>query len=113
MINLWSGGIVVAPYLSPCMEAFITWKASWRYGYLAYGILNVIGWFMIIFIADETWYSRNTIGISEKPVKKSKFHRLVGIEQWPSLRAHGPTFAQAAARPFIAISKVPVFLAVV
>lgn len=112
MINLWSGGIVVAPYLSPMMEAFITWKADWRWGFLVYSLLNVIGLVLIIVFADETWYNRRETDI-EKPAKGPKWRRLLGLEQWPVMRTHGPTFIQAATRPLIAIAKVPVLLAVV
>lgn len=112
MINLWSGGIVVAPYLSPMMEAFITWRADWRWGFLVYSIMNLVGWFLIIIFLDETWYDRRLSGAQNRP-KGAKWRRLLGIEQWPAMRASGTTFAQAAARPFIAISKIPVFLAVV
>lgn len=112
MINLWSGGIVVAPYLSPMVEAFITWKADWRWGYLAYSLLNVIGLVLILAFADETWYNRQHTDI-EKPVKGPKWRRLLGIEQWSTMRTHGPTFVQAATRPLIAISKLPILLAMI
>lgn len=111
MINLWSGGIVVAPYLSPMIEAFIIWKNDWRWGFLVYAILNVVGWLAIVIYAEETWYPRNAS--RTKAEKGPKWRRLIGIEQWPEMRIHGPTFMQAAARPFIAISKIPVLLAVV
>ena len=103
---------MVAPYLSPMVEAFITWKADWRWGYLVYSILNVVGWILIVAFADETWYNRRE-PTSEKPVKRGKWRRLIGIEQWPNMRRNGPTFAQACARPVIAISKVPVLLTIV
>lgn len=112
MINLWSGGIVVAPYLSPMMEAFITWRADWRWGYLVYAILNLIGWFAIVLFADETWFPRNTSGIAQTS-RQPRWRRILGLEQFPTMRAHGMSFGQAAARPIIAISKVPVLLAVV
>lgn len=112
MINLWSGGIVVAPYLSPMMEAFITWRADWRWGYLVYSILNLVGWILIIICAEETWYPRRDSQI-ERPEKRAKWRRLLGVEQWPTIRAYGPTFAQAALRPVIAISKLPVLLAII
>lgn len=102
----------MAPYLSPCVEAFITWKADWRWGYLVYSIMNVFAWLLIVVVADETWNTRKYAS-SVQLEKKSKIRRLIGIEQWPSLRANGPTFAQAVARPLVAISKVPVLLAVV
>lgn len=113
MINIWSGGVIVAPYLSPLIEAFITWKADWPWGFLVYSILNVVGWFLIIFWADETWYARSLSGTSAPPpVKRSRVKRLLGQEQWPYMRANGATFTKAVMRPIIAMSKVPVFLTV-
>lgn len=112
MINLWSGGIVVAPYVSPMIEAFITWKADWRWGYLVYSIMNLVGLVIIVLFLDETWYSRSK-DAPIKRVKQSRIKRLIGIEQWSYMRPNGPSFLQAAARPFIAISKIPVLLSVI
>ena len=112
MINIWSGGVIVSPYLSPLVEAFITWKAHWAWGFLTYSILNVVGLVVIIVFAEETWYNR-AVSPSQQPVKRSHFKRLLGMEQWRGMRQNGPTFVQAVARPFIAISKIPVLLSVV
>ena len=112
MINIWSGGVVVAPYLSPLVEAFITWKSDWPWGFLVYSILNVVGLVIIVLWADETWYARKPSGIPNPPVRKGRAQRLLGIEQWPYMRENGATFTRAFARPLVAISKVPVLLTV-
>jgi len=112
MINIWSGGIVVAPYLAPMVEAFITWKASWRWSFLVYSLLNVVGWFTIVLLADETWYDRSR-STTVQPRRSSRVQRLLGVAQRKAMRKTGPTFMQSVAKPSIAISKIPVLLAVI
>lgn len=114
IVNIWSGGVIVAPYLSPLVEAFITWKTKWNWGFLIYSIMNLVGLTMIIFGADETWYARSPSGRSTgaPPVRTNRWKRLVGIEQWSYMRQNGATLMRAFARPVVAISKIPVLLTV-
>jgi hypothetical protein len=93
------------------VESFITWKASWRWGFWVYTILSILGLVMILLIGDETWYDRSRAG-EKIPAKRSRLLRLVGVEQWRPMRSAGLTFSHAVSRPFVAIFKIPVALSV-
>ncbi|KAK4888847.1 hypothetical protein LTR27_012308 [Elasticomyces elasticus] len=112
MINIWSGGVIVSPYLGPLVESFITWKASWRWGFWVHTILSVIALVLLILVCDETWYSRSKQTGSRGP-RKGWLHRLLGIAQWSAMRESGASFMRALSRPIIAISKLPVLLCVI
>lgn len=105
-INLWSGGIILSPYLGPFTAAFVIWKLSWRWAYWIYSILNAVGLILIVLM-DETYYDR-TLSQEEQPEWKSRFLRIIGIERRPR-----GTFLRSTTRPFIASSKIPVALIVV
>ena len=57
---------------------------------------------------DETFYRRDVLP-NQQPQRKSRWLRLVGVEQWRK-NLIGNSLGQAVSRPLIAISKVPVFL---
>jgi MFS family permease len=42
-INIWSGGVILSPYLGPLTAAFIIWHTTWRWAYGIYAILNGVG----------------------------------------------------------------------
>lgn len=105
-INLWSGAIILSPYLGPFTAAFVIWKLSWRWCYWIYTILNAVGLLLILLI-DETYYDRS-IPASMQPPWKSRILRLIGVERHPR-----GTFLRSIVRPFIAVTKLPVLLIVI
>ncbi|KAL8870789.1 MAG: hypothetical protein Q9174_003242, partial [Haloplaca sp. 1 TL-2023] len=106
-INIWSGAIIVSPYLGPLITAFIINKMRWPATFWVFTGLNALCWIMVLF-ADETIYNRN-IPRDQQPIPKSRISRMIGIEQWKS-RHQRQSFVQAIMRPIIAISKIPVLL---
>jgi len=62
----------------------------------------------ITLFADETFYNRH-IPAAQQPVPKSRWRRLVGIEQWES-RKQRSTFWEALMRPCKVIAKPTVLL---
>ncbi|KAF2163170.1 hypothetical protein M409DRAFT_57831 [Zasmidium cellare ATCC 36951] len=105
-INIWSGGVILSPYLGPFTAAFVIWKLSWRWAYWIYSILNGVGLGLILLI-DETHYDRG-IPTEQQPIWKSKALRMLGIERHPR-----GSFLRSVSKPFVAICKIPVALIVV
>jgi len=106
-INIWSGGVILSPYLGPFTAAFIIWHLSWRWAYWIYAILNGIGLLLILGLADETFYDR-ALPLERQPAWRSRWLRLLGIER----HARASIF-DALKRPAVAISKIPVLLVVI
>lgn len=106
-INLWSGAIILSPYLGPFTAAFVNWKLSWRWCYWIYSILNAVGLILLLAFVDETYYNRS-LPASQQPRWKNRLLRLVGIERHPR-----GTFLRSIMRPAIAITKLPVLLIVI
>ncbi|KAL8831348.1 MAG: hypothetical protein Q9170_005341 [Blastenia crenularia] len=109
-INIWSGFIILSPYLGPFSTSFIVWKSTWRWAFYLLTMVSALCWLLILAVADETYYNRQ-IPMDQQPKRRSRLLRLVGIEQWSS-RHQRPSFGQALLRPFLAIVKLPVLLAV-
>ncbi|KAK5120793.1 hypothetical protein LTR85_005859 [Meristemomyces frigidus] len=106
-INIWSGAIILSPYLGPFTAAFVIWKLSWRWCFWIYTILNAVGLVLIVLLVDETYYNRAIAPEQQRPLE-FRWLRLIGLDRRPRR-----TFVHALARPAIAISKVPVMLVVV
>ena len=107
-INIWSGAIIVSPYLGPLITAFIINKMDWPNAFWVNTGLTALCWLLVVCLMDETIYNRN-LSRDQQPIPKSRLLRLVGIEQWKT-RHTRQTFLQAIARPLVAISKIPVLL---
>ena len=107
-INIWSGGIIVSPYLGPLITAFIVDKEAWPNAFWVNTGLSALCWLLVVGLLDETIYNRS-LARDLQPVPKSRLLRLIGVEQWQSRRLR-QTFFQALMRPIIAISKLPVLL---
>ncbi|KAL8705629.1 MAG: hypothetical protein Q9201_001266 [Fulgogasparrea decipioides] len=107
-INIWSGAIIVSPYLGPLITAFIINKLKWPVAFWVFTAFTALCWLLVVGFMDETIYNRN-IPRERQPVPKSRLLRLVGVEQWRSRRTR-QSFGQAIMRPIIAISKLPVLL---
>ncbi|KAL8949503.1 MAG: hypothetical protein Q9222_004393 [Ikaeria aurantiellina] len=107
-INLWSGFIVLSPYLGPFSASFIVWKTTWRWVFYLLAILSAICLLLILAFADETYYNR-AVPTEHQPKRKSRLLRLVGIEQWQT-RNQRPSLYSCILRPWLVIAKLPVFL---
>jgi len=109
-INIWSAFIILSPYFGPMFTAFIINTLKWQWAFGLYTIMTGLCLVLIMLFADETYYDRR-IPIEAQPARGSHISRMLGIAQWRS-RRHRNTIGQALQRPFIAISKLPVFLTV-
>ncbi|KAI4097713.1 MAG: hypothetical protein LQ339_006692 [Xanthoria mediterranea] len=107
-INIWSGTIIVSPYLGPLIAAFMISTMPWPNVFWVATGFTALCWILVVGLADETIYNRNLPQEQQTP-PKSRLMRLIGVEQWRS-RHDRQTFWQAVMRPVVAISKVPVLL---
>ena len=110
-INIWSGAIIVSPYLGPLITAFIINKTKWPVAFWVATALTALCWLLVIAFMDETIYNR-TLPCEQQPIPKHRLLRIFGIEQWRS-RHTRMSFAQAIMRPITAIAKLPVLLCTV
>ncbi|KAJ5365220.1 hypothetical protein N7517_008106 [Penicillium concentricum] len=85
----------------------MTISVSWRWPFWIYTIVTGLALVGIIFFGEETYYDRQ-IPLSEQPTPRSRWLRLVGVEQWQSLSQRN-TLYQAISRSF-AVLKKPVIL---
>ncbi|KAL8999602.1 MAG: hypothetical protein Q9169_001562 [Polycauliona sp. 2 TL-2023] len=107
-INIWSGAIIVSPYLGPLVAAFMIGKVPWPNVFWVATGFTALCWILVVGLMDETIYNRNLPAELRTP-PKSRLMRLLGVEQWKTRRDR-QTFWQATMRPIVAISKVPVLL---
>lgn len=107
-INIWAAFIVMSPYLGPLFTAFIITTQKWQWGFGLLTAMTGLALILTIVFVEETFYNRK-IPIKDQPVKKSRFMRIIGVEQWKS-RYTRSTFVEAAMRPVRVIVKPTVFI---
>lgn len=110
-INIWSGFIVLSPYLGPLLAAFIVNTQIWQWAFGVYAIETGLCLIAIILFVDETYYDRKTDQPELYP-NGPRWQRMLGIQQMRT-RYIQNTFKDAAMRPLIIICKPVVFLAVI
>jgi len=110
-INIWAGFVILSPYFGPLFTAFILTTQVWNWGFWLLTIMTGLCLILIVLFVDETFYNRH-IPPAERPIPKSRWKRLVGIEQWHS-RKQRSTFRQAFMRPWTVLVKPTVFLSLV
>ena len=109
-INIWSTALILSPFVGPLFAALIVQSASWRWAFWLVTLVDAVALILTVLFLDETFYPRHTGAPVPQP--KSRFLRLLGIEQ---RRTHliPNTFFGAAKRSLVAISKLPVLIATV
>ena len=109
-INVWSTALILAPFVSPLFTALIVGAGSWRWAFWLVTLVDAVALILTVLFLDETFYPRHAG--AQVPQPKSRYLRLVGIEQ---RRAHliPNSFIGAAKRSVVAISKLPVLIATV
>ncbi|PMD42275.1 MFS general substrate transporter [Hyaloscypha variabilis F] len=107
-INIWAGFVILSPYLGPLFTAFILNVTKWNWGFWLLTMLTGLCLILITLFVDETFYNRR-ISAAQQPVRKSRWLRLVGIEQWKS-RKQRSTLWQAFVRPWKVLAKPTVLL---
>ena len=110
-INYVEFPIILSPYLGPLITAFIEYKVSWRWGFWVCTILWGIGWLLIVGLLDESYYDR-AIPAAEQMPRRSRWLRLVGVEQLKAARSERRPLS-VMLQPILAITKIPVLLIVI
>ncbi|CAK5272185.1 unnamed protein product [Mycena citricolor] len=81
MVNFWTMGFIVSPFISPFLFGFLVARTSWRW---AYGIGSIYGLIVVVLIAlfmEETMYDRTVKPIPPRPTSglRYRIETLVGI----------------------------------
>ncbi|KZV68354.1 MFS general substrate transporter [Peniophora sp. CONT] len=81
MLNIWTMGFIISPFLSPFLFGFLIANASWRW---AYGIASIYGALvlgLIAFFGQETMYDRTIKPIPVRPAPSLRYRveTLLGI----------------------------------
>ena len=110
-INIWAAFIILSPYLGPLFAAFIINTQKWQWAFGVYTIETGLCLIMAILFVDETYYNRR-IPVDQQPAKKSRFMRLIGVEQFRTRQLRN-TVGQAILRPVKVIMKPTVLLSTI
>ncbi|KAJ7766303.1 MFS general substrate transporter [Mycena maculata] len=81
MLNFWTMGFIVSPFLSPFALGFLVARTSWRW---AFGIGSIYGAIVVVLIAlfmEETMYDRTVRPIPSRPTSgvRYRIESLVGM----------------------------------
>ncbi|KAJ7636997.1 major facilitator superfamily domain-containing protein [Roridomyces roridus] len=81
MLNFWTMGFIVSPFISPFAFGFLVARTSWRW---AYGIGSMYGAIVVLLIAlfmEETMYDRTVKPIPARPSTRLRYRieTLVGL----------------------------------
>ncbi|KAJ5287124.1 hypothetical protein N7478_002810 [Penicillium angulare] len=109
-INIWSGFIVLSPYMGPLLGAFIVNTQIWQWAFGIYTIETGLCLIAIILFVEETYYDRHTIQPELVP-NAPRWHRVIGIQQIQTKYIKN-SFKDAIMRPFVILGKPVVVLAV-
>ncbi|KAK9427719.1 major facilitator superfamily domain-containing protein [Lipomyces doorenjongii] len=109
-INIWSAFVILSPFLSPLITAFILTTQPWQVAFWLYVALTGFCLVLTILLMDETYYDRR-LAQDAQPPKHSRLMRLVGVEQFRSRRLRN-SFFSAIMRSIKVIMKPTVFISV-
>jgi MFS family permease len=110
-INIWSGSIVVSPYMGPLLAAFIVNTQIWQWAFGVYAIETGLCLIATILFVDETYYDRKTVQPELVP-NGPRWQRMLGIQQIRSGYIRN-TWKDAVMRPLVMIVKPVVFISVI
>ncbi|KAL2819310.1 hypothetical protein BDW59DRAFT_165174 [Aspergillus cavernicola] len=79
-INIWSGFIVLSPYMGPLFAAFIINTQIWQWAFGVYAIETGLCLLAIALFGEETYNNRKNKQIELIP-NAPRWKRLVGIQQ--------------------------------
>ncbi|KKK12518.1 hypothetical protein AOCH_000045 [Aspergillus ochraceoroseus] len=108
-INIWSGFIVLSPYMGPLFAAFIVNTQIWQWAFGVYSIETGLCLIAIILLVDETYYDRKNHEFELVP-NAPRWKRMLGIQQRQTKYIKN-TVLDAAMRPITVILKPVVFWA--
>ncbi|KAF1983262.1 MFS general substrate transporter [Aulographum hederae CBS 113979] len=107
-INIWGFILIVNPYFGPLITSFIIDVTKWQWAFGVYTIETGLCFILTILAADETYYNRR-IPREQRIAPKSRWLRLIGIEQWKT-RHQRSTFGEAWLRLVRTLLKPTLFI---
>ncbi|CAK5272184.1 unnamed protein product [Mycena citricolor] len=104
MLNFWTMGFIISPFLSPFLFGFLVARTSWRWAYgigCIYGLIVIL---LIVFLMEETIYDRTVKPIPERPTSGSRYHveTLLGITGL-KMQKHRVSWKETILSPFAVV----------
>ncbi|CAK5272838.1 unnamed protein product [Mycena citricolor] len=104
MLNFWTMGFIISPFLSPFLFGFLVARTSWRWAYgigCIYGLIVIL---LIVFLMEETIYDRTMKPIPERPTSVSRYRveTLFGITGL-KMQKHRVSWKEAILSPFAVV----------
>ncbi|KAF7290370.1 MFS general substrate transporter [Mycena chlorophos] len=81
MLNFWTMGFIISPFLSPFAFGFLVARTTWRWGYGIGSMYGAIVVLLIVFFMEETMYDRTVRPIPTRPTTglRYRIETLVGL----------------------------------
>ncbi|KAK7052625.1 MFS general substrate transporter [Favolaschia claudopus] len=81
MINVWTMGFIISPFLSPFAFGFLVARTTWRWAYGIGSIYGAIVLGLIVLFMEETMYDRTIDPIPARPTTgfRYRFESLIGL----------------------------------
>ncbi|KAL1717097.1 major facilitator superfamily domain-containing protein [Schizophyllum commune] len=73
MLNVWTMGFIISPFLSPFAFGFLVARAPWRWSYGIGCIYSAIVVFMIMFFMEETMFDRTVKPLPPRPTSGLRY----------------------------------------
>ncbi|KAJ7198622.1 major facilitator superfamily domain-containing protein [Mycena haematopus] len=110
MLNFWTMGFIISPFISPFALGFLVARTSWRWAYGIGSIYGAIVVLLIVFFMEETIYDRNVRPIPERPTTgfRYRIETLVGLTGL-KMQKHRPSWAQAIVSPLNVVWRPHIF----
>ncbi|KAJ7723411.1 major facilitator superfamily domain-containing protein [Mycena metata] len=110
MLNFWTMGFIVSPFISPFAFGFLVARTSWRW---AYGIGSIYGAIVVILIAlfmEETMYDRTVKPIPPRPTTglRYRLETLLGLTGLKMMK-YRVSWGEAIFSPFNVIWRPHIF----
>lgn len=110
-INIWSGFIILSPYMGPLFGSFIVNTQIWQWAFGVYAIETGLCLIAIILFVDETYYDRKTVQPELVP-NGPRWQRMLGIQQVRTKYIKN-SFKDACMRPVTMLRKPVIILIVI
>lgn len=81
MLNIWTMGFIMSPFLSPFAFGFLVARASWRWAYGIGCMYSAVVVLMILFFMEETMYDRTVKPVPPRPTTGIRYRveTLLGL----------------------------------
>ncbi|KAJ7201676.1 MFS general substrate transporter [Mycena pura] len=81
MLNFWTMGFIISPFLSPFAFGFLVARTTWRWAYGIGSMYGAVVVLLIVFFMEETMYDRTVKPIPQRPTRglRYRIESLVGL----------------------------------